>query len=131
MTSVNRINPTGRRQPPRRIRKRRSFFQSTIKPLFFLVLFIAFLYAGGSFVYQKLSAPVVKYKNQSAEFRQAEIKNESVEKEIRELERQLTYADSEQGQILKARKYGWVLPGEVVYVLPNEGDTSVLDQQHE
>lgn len=124
MPEVYTYNTVKNRRPPVRRRRRKTFFQSVAKPLIFIAVLAALAYTGSSFVWQTVSDPVRKYRQQNAETRKAETELAMARRQNREIERQIRFRQSPEGAIQAARKLRLVKPGEIVIVLPDETENS-------
>jgi cell division protein FtsB len=106
--------------PPVRKRKRKSFWQANIMPLLKFIVFMAIIFTLVGMFWQRFVSPIREYNIQSALNKQAEADLAESRRQSREIERQIRYSQTPEGAAQAARKLGWVKPGEIILVLPNE-----------
>jgi len=106
--------------PPVRKRKRKSFWQANVVPFLKLAVFLAIVCTLVGMFWQKFASPIRDYQIQNALNKKAEADLADTHRQSRELERQIRYIQTPEGLAQAARKLGWVKPGEIPLVLPNE-----------
>jgi cell division protein FtsB len=113
------------RVPPRRIRPKRSVWRRTIWHIlkygtFFSVILVIVVTVTVNIArhFRLLSA-------ESLEVRKARQELASLKKENAELERRIAYLKTPRGRAQAARKLGYVKPGEIIIVLPENVQKSV------
>lgn len=110
--------------PPVRKRRRKTFWQATILPILKAVVLIAIICAAAGFFWQKFASPIREYQIQDALNKQAEADLARSSRQSREIERQIRYSQTPEGAAQAARKLGWVKPGEIILLLPDETPAS-------
>jgi len=113
------------RIPPRRIKPKRSVWRRTVWPLlkygaFFSVILVIVVTVTVNIArhFRLLSA-------ESLEVRKAKQELAWLKKENADLERRIAYLKTPRGRAQAARKLGYVKPGEIIIVLPENAQKSV------
>ncbi|MCE5200616.1 MAG: septum formation initiator family protein [Armatimonadota bacterium] len=104
------------RTPPRRRRPRRSVWRKTVWPL----LKFMFLVSALVFGLQRVTQPLVLYSRESRETRDVQTELQRLQKENADLERRIKHLQTPEGAAQAARDLGWVKPGEITLILPDE-----------
>lgn len=119
--SVNTaIKTKPERIAPRRRRPRRSVWRRIVWPLIKPTAIVAF----AIFVLGKIARPFRLYDQEYSETRQIALELESLRKENASLERQIKHLKTTEGAAQAARKLGWVKPGEITLVIPQDDKRS-------
>lgn len=121
--SIQTPRRVSRRIPPRRRRPPRTVFRGLILPLFKLavVLTVGFLLV--STALGKIARPFKLYSREDREAQRVASELDAIRKENAELQRRINYLNTPQGIAEAARKLGWVKPGEITLVLPDQPPT--------
>lgn len=95
--------------------KKRSFFLKAIIPLTMFCVIVA----AGLVVVGKVSQPFLLYSREKRATDELKMKLETCQKENAELERRIKYIQTPEGAAQAARELGWVKPGEITLVMPD------------
>lgn len=111
-----------RRNVPAKRKRRRTLWHTTIRPLLTALVVVAFAVASVSVVSQHFTNPIKQGNQQSQLIKKEEANLTADQRQIREFKRQIRYSKTPEGAAQAARKLGWVKPGEVIIILPDECD---------
>lgn len=108
------------RIPPRRRTVKRSVWRRTIWPLVKFLTLVALVVLAAQAVIGKALRPINLLHREYSETRRVQAELESLKRENAELERQIKYLRTGRGTEQAARRLGYVKPGEIPLVLPDE-----------
>ncbi len=108
------------RIPPRRRTVKRSVWRRTIWPLVKFLALVALVVLAAQAVIGKALRPVNLLQREYSETRRVKAELAALKEQNAELERQIKYLRTSRGTEQAARKLGYVKPGEIPLVLPNE-----------
>lgn len=118
------INAAARTKPeriaPRRRRPRRSVWRRVVWPLIKTTAIVVFVV----FIMGKIARPFRLYDREYSETKRIALELESLRKENASLERQIKNLKTPEGAAQAARKLGWVKPGEITLVIPQDAENS-------
>lgn len=115
--------------PPVRFRRKKSFWQTTGWPIMKTVVIAFAVVTMAGLFWDRLAQPVKSYRHQSTINSRLEKQNQELHLQNQELARQEKYLRTPEGAAQAARKLGWVKPGEITLVLPDE-TTSTKTQKN-
>ncbi len=120
MSTQPRVSTERKRRDTNPAPHRRSFLRSKLLPVLRLVLVVAIVAIIGHAIVVKVARPFVLYRKEKQETQRLSEKVEQLQEENRLLEERIKYIKSDKGLNSAARRLGYVKPGEVTIVLPEE-----------
>ena len=101
-------------------RRRRFLFKRVLVPMFARVLIVAVALTIGTALVYKVLRPIRLVGNEQREKDRIVAEYESLRKQNDDLRRQLVYIRTSRGIAAEARKCGFVKPGEISLVIPEQ-----------
>lgn len=117
-----RRTASAKRVPPRRRRQRRKF-RTTILSALKLAFVIGTVVVLGALTVNKAIRPFKLFSREDRETQRIAAELRDLRKENSNIERRINYLKSPQGIAEAARKLGYVRPGEVTLVIPQDNES--------
>lgn len=119
--SVNTVRKPGPdRIPPRRRRPRKTVWRRTVWPLVKLILIVTVVVIVGDIVATKVVRPFKLYSREYRETQQLSAEIEQLRNENAALDRRIKHLQTPRGVSRAARELGYVKPGEITLILPED-----------
>ena len=109
-----------RTAPPVKKRRRKSVWRGQVWPIIKVTVLVLFVATFAGLFADKLAKPLRLYIREYRATQELASEVSSLKKENAELERQIRYLQTPKGAAQAARKLGYVKPGEVTLILPDE-----------
>lgn len=122
--------PIPPRVPPRRRKPRRTVLNAVVLPALKTGILVLIVVIVSAAIINKIARPFKLWNREDREVRQVAAELSALRKENVELERRLRYLKTPEGVAQAARRLGWVKPGEVSLVLPEEDAHKSYGEQH-
>ena len=119
--TARRSKPNG--APPRRRRPRRSLLRHVIWPVAKVILVVAVAGFVGTLIVGKIARPFQLCSAEGRDVSRMQSELATLKEENRALERQIGYLKTSRGIAEAARKLGYVKPGEITLIIPDEEPT--------
>ena len=101
-------------------RRRRSFLRTVFVPLLARIVVVAVALAIGTWLVCKVLRPIRLFSNEQREKDRIVAEYKSLRRQNDDLRRQLIFIRTSQGIAQEARKHGFVKPGEISLVIPEQ-----------
>lgn len=120
--------PVPDRIPPRRRRPRKNVWRATVWPLVKFGLIATVVVVVGNVVATKIVRPFKLYSREYRETQQLSTEIDQLRKENQTLERRIKHLQTPKGISRAARELGYVKPGEITLILPEDKGAGARDK---